>query len=361
MHSWEKSLIIDEFHKLYYEGIEDERLFEQTTWLGVTCLKCPLDMWIYQEILYQLKPDLIIETGTYHGGSALYFGHLCDTLGHGKVVTIDVMEKERPTHPRVTYLTGSSTDPEIARSARALAPEDATVMVILDSDHSKSHVLEELRLYSPMVTPGQYLIVEDTNINGHPVRISFGEGPYEAVSDFLQESQAFVPDASRERLLLTFNPRGFLKRLAPGEAPPVVAASDDPEEQVPRIVQIMEKAHSEELARWAREFQQLNRELRGVEDRVDAAWQKAQEAQERASDAWKGTHAAQAKELEAWNQAATTQSQLGESRRETGEARQQASQLSTELSQLQAKLQEIESHRLVRLSLKVLHLLGIRR
>ena len=75
----------------------------------VQCLKCPLDLWVYQELLWQLKPDLIIETGTYHGGSALYLAHLCDALGHGHIATIDVTDMPRPAHPRVTYIKGSST------------------------------------------------------------------------------------------------------------------------------------------------------------------------------------------------------------------------------------------------------------
>ena len=85
-------------------------------------------------------------------------------------------------------------------------------MVVLDSDHHRDHVLAELRTYSALVTPGSYLIVEDTNINGHPVRPEFGPGPMEAVDEFLRESPDFAIDPEREKFFLTFNPRGFLRR-----------------------------------------------------------------------------------------------------------------------------------------------------
>ena len=85
-------------------------------------------------------------------------------------------------------------------------------MVILDSDHSRDHVLRELELYAPLVTPGCYVVVEDTNVNGHPVVPRFGPGPMEAVQEYLATTDAFEVDRSREKLLLTFNPSGYLRR-----------------------------------------------------------------------------------------------------------------------------------------------------
>jgi cephalosporin hydroxylase len=205
--------IIDCFHRLYYDGRKGEgRIFENTHYCGVPVLKNPLDLWTYQEILWEIKPDLIIEAGTYKGGSALYLAHVLDAVGKGQIITIDIEERERPLHSRITYLTGSSTDMRLLQSARAYFPPDETRMVILDSDHSKEHVLTEMRLLAPYVTIGSYLVVEDTNINGHPVLPSFGPGPAEAVRTFLRESPDFAPDRSRERHLLTFNPGGYLKR-----------------------------------------------------------------------------------------------------------------------------------------------------
>jgi cephalosporin hydroxylase len=137
---------------------------------------------------------------------------VCDLLGRGRIVTVDVVEAERPAHERVTYLTGSSADPEVVARVRELVGDAAPVLVILDSDHSRDHVLEELHLYSPLVSPGSYLIVEDTNVNGHPVRPKFGPGPMEAVSEFLPGASEFSLDLEREKFFLTFNPRGFLRK-----------------------------------------------------------------------------------------------------------------------------------------------------
>jgi cephalosporin hydroxylase len=202
---------VAEFHRLYYE--REEQTWKNTTWLSVPIRKCPLDMWIYQEILVETRPDLIVETGTYKGGSALFLAHVCDLLDHGRVVTIEQTPQAVPEHPRITYLNGSSTaETIVARVRRQVA--DRRAMVILDSDHSFGHVLSELRSYAPLVSTGCYLIVEDTNVNAHPVRPDFGPGPMEAVKRFLAEDGRFVVDESREKLLMTFNPGGYLRRSA---------------------------------------------------------------------------------------------------------------------------------------------------
>ena len=204
--------ITREFHRLYYGN--EEQTWRQTYWLGTTVLKCPLDLWQYQEILHQTRPDLIIETGTYQGGSALFLASVCDQLGCGEVLTIDLLPRaDRPEHPRVTYLAGSSVDPAILRQVEARVREAKSVMVILDSDHSHRHVLAELRAYAPFVTRDGYLIVEDTNVNGHPVLESHGPGPREAVEEFLAGCYDFAVDPAKEKFLLTFNPGGYLRRL----------------------------------------------------------------------------------------------------------------------------------------------------
>jgi len=173
---------------------------------------------VYQEILFELRPDVVVECGTSKGGSALFLSSMCELVGHGQVITIDLYPKpNRPQHKRLTYLSGSSTNPqilkEVTRRIRDADGESASVLVILDSDHSREHVLDELRLYAPLVTPGSYLIVEDTQLNGHPVWPDFGPGPMEAVDIFLSESDDFVSDTSREKFYLTLNPRGYLKRV----------------------------------------------------------------------------------------------------------------------------------------------------
>lgn len=203
---------VDDFHVLYYESLNDT--WNNTYWLGVRTLKLPLDLWIFQEIIYATKPDVIVEAGTYNGGSALFMASLLDTIGKGRVITIDIEDfPGKPRHDRITYLIGSSTADEIVGKVRSLIGEDDTVMVVLDSDHHAEHVLNELRIYGEMVTTGNYLIAEDTNVNGHPVQPEFGAGPSEAVQTFLKDNHAFAVDAKREKFLFTFNPGGYLIRV----------------------------------------------------------------------------------------------------------------------------------------------------
>ena len=206
--------IVQEFQKLYYNSHLFAKSFGDTRWRGVATLKCPLDLWVYQEILNEVKPDWLLETGTCEGGSALFLSDMCDLLGKGRVVTIDIEHREgRPKHPRLEYWHGSSVDAKFLEKLRSLIRPEEKVIVFLDSDHSKVHVLNELRAYQGLVSKGSYLVVEDTNINGHPVYPEFGPGPMEAVDEFLNENKDFVIDASREKFYMTFNPRGFLKKI----------------------------------------------------------------------------------------------------------------------------------------------------
>jgi cephalosporin hydroxylase len=206
--------VVDGFHRLYYETGEAGGTWKDTTWLGVPTWKVPLDLWVYQELLFRLGPELIVETGTAHGGSALYLATLCEALGRGEVVSVDIGHwPDRPAHPRLTYLTASSTDPAAVAQVAERAGRADGVLVVLDSDHRRDHVLAELRAYADLVTPGSYLVVEDTNVNGHPVFEAFGPGPMEAVQDFLKERDDFEVDRSREKFFLSFNPGGWLRRL----------------------------------------------------------------------------------------------------------------------------------------------------
>lgn len=200
------------FHRLYHQ--RGEHTYNSTYWLGAPAQKSPLDMWSFQEILYETKPDVLVEMGTFKGGSAYFFASIFDLLKHGRVVTVDIEEfKGKPQHERITYLLGSSTSAEIAAKVRSSILPGERVMVVLDSDHHRDHVLKELRLYNGLVTPGCYLVVEDTHFNGHPILPKFGPGPMEAVDEFLGTNAAFVRDRTRERFLLTFNPGGYLKRV----------------------------------------------------------------------------------------------------------------------------------------------------
>jgi cephalosporin hydroxylase len=206
--------IILRFHDLYYRrGFEQTGAWGLTRWMGVPVLKCPMDMIVYQELLHLIRPQLIIETGTRHGGSALFFAHLCDLIGAGEIVTVDVERPaDLPSHPRITYLTGSSTDPAIVQQVRDRAEGKSPVFVVLDSDHKASHVLEEMRLYHALVTPGSFMVVEDTNVNGHPTFIEHGPGPMEAIAEFAKENGDFEIDHSGEMHLITMHPNGWLRR-----------------------------------------------------------------------------------------------------------------------------------------------------
>jgi cephalosporin hydroxylase len=211
----DKRAIINRFHELYYYGHPFGKTWNNTYWLGVRTLKCPLDLWVYQEMIFEQRPDLIVECGTASGGSALFLASMFDLVGSGEIITIDIEPNPaRPTHPRITYITGSSVDTGIVDKVTAAAAGKQKVMVILDSDHSHGHVLKEMRAYHKLVTSGSYMVVEDTNINGHPVLPAFGPGPMEAVDDFMKENSDFAVDETKEKFLLTFNPRGFLKKKA---------------------------------------------------------------------------------------------------------------------------------------------------
>ena len=195
---------IDTFHRIYCAAKSP------TYWKGIQILKCPLDLWIYQEIIYDIKPDLIIECGTYLGGSALYFAE----ISNARVITIDIEYRGgRPEHPRIRYIFGSSVDESVLREVREEVAKAKTVLVVLDSDHSKDHVTRELNAYQHFVTPGSYMVLEDTNLNGYPVLEDFGPGPMEALDEFLKTDKLFEVDRSREKFLMTFNPKGYLKRL----------------------------------------------------------------------------------------------------------------------------------------------------
>lgn len=218
--------VVKDFHLLFHG--RRERTWQDTFFLGVNVFKNPSDMWVYQEILAEVRPDVIVECGTAAGGSALYMAHLCDAIGHGRVITIDIETAEealhaivapaagsrfRPSHPRITYMHGSTTSAETQQQVVSALHEGDTVMVILDSDHSAGHVLEEMRFYSQLVSQGSYLIVEDTNLSGHPVEAETNAGPMEARDAFFGENSDFVTDTRREKFFVTQNPKGYLLRV----------------------------------------------------------------------------------------------------------------------------------------------------
>ena len=208
-----KDQIINSFHKLFYRASALKGTWKDMSWLGVKILKNPFDLWIFQEIIFDIKPTVIIECGTKYGGSALYLASLCDLIGKGKVLSIDIQDYEnKPIHERVKYFLGSSVSENIFLQIKKEINDNDKVLVILDSLHTKEHVLKELQLYSSLASKGSYIIVEDTHLNGHPIEPLFGPGPMEAVIAFLKENQDFKIDKTKEKFYMTWNPKGYLKR-----------------------------------------------------------------------------------------------------------------------------------------------------
>lgn len=212
---------VEDFHKLYHSN--GSRTWSgNTKWLNHKILKAVTDLWIYQEIIYETKPDIIIDVGTGEAGCTIYMAHVLDMMNlNSKILSIDTENTNHkdwlPVHDKITYITGSSILEETITNVRQYIkfPIKENILVILDSDHHKEHVLKELQIYSRFVRPGNYLIVEDTNLSSHPMYSDF-DGPYEAVQEFLQDkdnNKKFVIDESKEKFYLTFNPSGYLKRI----------------------------------------------------------------------------------------------------------------------------------------------------
>jgi cephalosporin hydroxylase len=198
----------------HYDLIVRTGNFSSTSWTGVPIWQNVLDLWTIQETISEVRPALIVETGTHMGGSALFYAHLMDLLGEGRVLTIDIERRERPEHPRITFVEGSSTSPETADRARAEAESAAgPVLVILDSNHDRDHVAAELELYAPLVTPGSYLLSQDGIIDQLLVFRSGRPGPLDANRAFLELHPEFELDVERnERFGLTHHPVGWMRR-----------------------------------------------------------------------------------------------------------------------------------------------------
>jgi cephalosporin hydroxylase len=206
----------EEYAKWYFNNL----VWQDTTWMGVETYKSPSDMWNYQEILFGLRPSLVIEFGTAFGGSALFWAGVMRQLGHPfRVLSVDVshdlLRPEAQRDPDVTFVESSSTAPEVAERIRLLRLEyPGKVFAILDSDHSMEHVLAEMKLLRPLLSAGDYLVVEDSLLNGHPVAPEWGPGPYEAIEAYeAQYPKDYTHDTARaDKFGWSFSPYGFLIR-----------------------------------------------------------------------------------------------------------------------------------------------------
>ncbi len=190
--------------------------WQETTWLGHRAPNAPADLLAYQDIIAEVRPDWIVETGTREGGRALFLASICDLLDHGRVLSIDTHRPgvTRPEHPRITYLTGLAHNDEVAEQARAVVGADPNAFVILGSRGARRRMHREFAIYAELVPVGSYVVMEHTVLNGYPVDASFGPGPFEATRRILNTRGDFMADTTRERHGVTFNPGGFLRRVS---------------------------------------------------------------------------------------------------------------------------------------------------
>lgn len=199
------------------------------SWMGVPIIQMPADVMATQEVIWNTKPDIIIETGVARGGSVIFMASILQVIGKGKVIGVDIdirahnrdsIEKH-PMSSRITLIEGPSTTAETLAKVKAEIPEGASVMVVLDSDHSRDHVLDELRTYGPLVTEGQYVVVADTllgwgDASQTPTKRSKvwhpGDEPYAALNAYLKETDRFETDPILNgKLVLSSSPGGYLK------------------------------------------------------------------------------------------------------------------------------------------------------
>ena len=199
------------------------------SWMGVPIIQMPADVMATQEVIWNTKPDIIIETGVARGGSMIFMASLLKVIGKGKVIGVDIdirahnrdSIETHPLSPMITLIEGPSTTAETLARVKAEIPAGASVMVVLDSDHSRDHVLDELRCYGPLVTEGQYIVVADTllgrgDMSQTPTKRSKiwypGDEPYAALNTYLKETDRFETDeALNGKLVLSSSPGGYLK------------------------------------------------------------------------------------------------------------------------------------------------------
>jgi len=220
----------EELKKIAIEFIAKSAKYEYSynfDWMGRPIIQHPEDMVAMQEIIWKVKPDLIIETGIAHGGSLIFSASMLELIGDdGQVLGIDIdirehnrieIEKHR-MFKRITMIRGSSVDEAVIKQVRKFAEGKKRVLVCLDSLHTHNHVLKELELYSPLVTKGSYLVVFDTIIEDMPKGFysdrswDKGNNPKTAVWEFLKKNDRFeIDDAIDNKLIITVAPGGYLK------------------------------------------------------------------------------------------------------------------------------------------------------
>ena len=199
----------------YFKWYWNSGTWRTTTWRGVEARKVVSDMWNYQEIISSLPITLVIECGARKGGSTLFFADLLTGLQRDwRILSIDIVDAwdAKVNYERITKLVADSGGEEAKNAMKtAINQTKGKVFAILDSDHTKKHVLRELETMNSLLREGDYLLVEDTCINGHPINERFGPGPYEAVEEFIAKNpESFIRDVKREKKFgFTCAPMGF--------------------------------------------------------------------------------------------------------------------------------------------------------
>ena len=197
------------------------------SWMGRPIIKYPNDILILQEMIWNLKPDYIVETGIAHGGSIIFSSSMLELLGHGEVIAVDIdirqhNREEIEKHPmakRITMIEGSSIDPKIVDAIKEKV-KGKKVLVCLDSNHTHEHVLEELRMYADMVDVVSYIVCPDTFVEYFPKGYcddrpwDVGNNPMTALIAFLKENDDFIIDKDIDnKLMITEGFDGYLKRI----------------------------------------------------------------------------------------------------------------------------------------------------
>jgi cephalosporin hydroxylase len=190
-----------------------DRIVNSTFYFGVRALKNPLDFWVYQELIWQSKPTLIIEVGNNFGGSTLALAHLLDLIGNGRVVAIDIdhsrIHDKVKEHPRITLIEGDAC--AVFDRVRAIVRPDDRILIIEDSSHTYENTFNVLAAYSTLLKSGEHFVVEDS-ICHHGLDVGPDPGPFEAIEEFVSRNADFEIDRSRESFVITWNPKGFLTR-----------------------------------------------------------------------------------------------------------------------------------------------------
>ena len=217
-------------HNEFTKQLVESNYVKNFTWMGIPILQYPSDMMVMQELIWQIKPRYIIETGIAFGGSTLFYATILDAIGRGRVIGMDIDPREEnmivlegnPLARRITIFKGSSVKPDGWLNALKRINR-GPVLVVLDSNHTHDHVLKELRLYAPLVSMDSYIVVFDTAIEQFGYLDSNqdrpwapGNNPWTAVKEFMKYNDEFVIDKNVERrALITAAPDGFLRRVKP--------------------------------------------------------------------------------------------------------------------------------------------------